>query len=637
MAEKNHGPRLPLKPPKRARTASTILPENQPAGALRNAQGAGESVPSAPALSSPEPWYNIQANVGSQLAGQRYSSVTNPSVHGSVALRSSAPLTSTSTMRENRASQGTETRLAVEPNSPSTAIVSQGISAAQETPSAPPRPTVGPTQGKGNFLFGVRLPDYVPHPLSGSSAPPMESRRVLPVEEAPLLTKEASATQESQPFQQASSSAAVLPTRPTSFRTRPPSEGPVPPRARVPQWPHERSQTTLSQSKRSAEHDARSKTRQTSDFRGGGGPGASRVAGRQSTGIVSAEISERASSQASRGAAAKPTPRPDSTAFGGATALDKKYSYEEAIRHEFASCQSRIRRWEREMSIHGTPLVRIQTLKRAVEEEESTLKTLERRRQNLDSDIRRMEEMYVAHPGYCGYIKKVQRQNNDPNSRCRLFRKELEKLVRQESTFDNTRFIGQYLQAISERNSEITDRRHGLSSSAPVPSGRYRQEGPDFGRTARDTPVRESASKAAAVWSCATEDDDAEDDPTPTAPQSSDPDFVVESASEISDAEVSTTDPTRDRSQGFGICFYPVNPTPHSPSPATSLLTEYTQTRRAKQVQYQIVERSSYSPYDEVGKPEGCPPQPASRRSRICTIQPVPSRHGVHLPHDSCL
>ena len=25
-----------------------------------------------------------------------------------------------------------------------------------------------------------------------------------------------------------------------------------------------------------------------------------------------------------------------------------------------------------------------------------------------------------------------------------------------------------------------------------------------------------------------------------------------------------------------------------------------------------------------------------SRRSRIRTIQNVPSRHGVHLPHDSC-
>src|SRR5262249_8213988 len=29
-------------------------------------------------------------------------------------------------------------------------------------------------------------------------------------------------------------------------------------------------------------------------------------------------------------------------------------------------------------------------------------------------------------------------------------------------------------------------------------------------------------------------------------------------------------------------------------------------------------------------------PCPARIRSRICNIQPVPSRHGVHCPHDSC-
>jgi hypothetical protein len=28
---------------------------------------------------------------------------------------------------------------------------------------------------------------------------------------------------------------------------------------------------------------------------------------------------------------------------------------------------------------------------------------------------------------------------------------------------------------------------------------------------------------------------------------------------------------------------------------------------------------------------------PASIDSRICTIQRVPTRHGVHLPHDSCI
>lgn len=533
MADRDHGPRLPLKPPKRARKGGANSSEHQVAGASGNAPTAGESALPSPAPMLPKPWSATVASVGGQLAGQRYSSSTNPTVHGSAALKPSAPLASTSTRREDRISHGPETWLSMESDSPLTALACHGLRANQERRPAPPPTTAGPTQGRGNFLFGVRLPDHVPHPLSGISAMPLESRRALLMGKSAPRTEGASATPEAQPLQQASSSAAVLPTRLVLFGNRPSPQGPVSSEGRALQRPRELSWSTLSQRPGSADYDLLSRTRQASESREGGGPGPSINAGRQASGIVSAGISERANTQASRGAAAKAIPR-------SATALNKRHSYEEAIRHEFASCQTRIRRWEREMLIRGIPQSRLQTLERTIEEENSTLKTLERRRRHIDSDFSQMENMCVAYADYCGYIKKVQRENNSPKSRCHLFRKELEKLVRQESTFDNTRFIAQYLRVVNETNAEMRDRCLGLNSSAPTPSEQIREEGHDFGRTARDTPVRGSASKAAVAWSCAAEDSDAEADPTPIAPQTSDPDFAADSGPEISDAEVST-------------------------------------------------------------------------------------------------
>jgi hypothetical protein len=389
-------------------------------------------------------------------------------------------------------------------------------------PSAPPPSSTALIQGISDLPCGAAGPDHRPPVPSKSSTPPMTLGQVLQRREAAPLGGKMLPMREPQPGGQEGSSRAALPAGPALLASRASREG------RVPNEPPQLSWGNFRQRERNAEYGPLAKTRQAPESRGADhrprsevDRHASRAAGAETSRGAGPQINGGSRSGTSRGivvgikdaaAAAEPSRSPGTAAGGEATALDKRHPYEDAITHEIASYQTRIWRRERELSQRGTTQERIQVLQRKIQEANHTLEILEQRRQNLASDIKEIDRMQSAQRSHCTYIKRVERENTNLKSRRSLFQREIGKLAREENTQDNKISIGQYLRIMKVVNEEIGDESQGLgpTDTAVAPSGQTQQTCSDFGRTARDTPVRGSAVKAVVGWAHAAEDSDAE-------------------------------------------------------------------------------------------------------------------------------
>ncbi|KAF7507788.1 hypothetical protein GJ744_010089 [Endocarpon pusillum] len=141
---------------------------------------------------------------------------------------------------------------------------------------------------------------------------------------------------------------------------------------------------------------------------------------------------------------AAPSRGTDSGRSEGATVQVEEHPYTHAIVHEIHGRESYIKKCQGEMSSNKHRISESH-----VEKHKAILRILKRRHQTLAGDIKEMERMPRPHE-YGPTVRRILDQSKDPESRHNLFRRELERLVRCESTPDNKSMIAELICVIKE-------------------------------------------------------------------------------------------------------------------------------------------------------------------------------------------
>ena len=134
----------------------------------------------------------------------------------------------------------------------------------------------------------------------------------------------------------------------------------------------------------------------------------------------------------------------DSGRNEGAAVQVEGHPYTHAIVHEIHVRESYIKKCQGELLPNKRRFPN-----NRVEKHKVILRILKRRQQTLASDIKEMERMPRAQK-YGSTVRRILDQSKDPESRHNLFRRELEGLVRCESTPDNKSKIAELIFVIKE-------------------------------------------------------------------------------------------------------------------------------------------------------------------------------------------